>query len=68
MSMAISTVWHFNQEDLVVQWVGGRVAAVKTMSPKAQPRLVHPAAAGSTPHSLPVRTTTAAPRDQRIAA
>lgn len=67
MTMAISTVWHFNQEDLVVQWVGGRVAAVKAMSPKGQLRRVHPAASGSTPHSLP-RKTAAAPRDQRIAA
>ncbi|AVG43870.1 MULTISPECIES: hypothetical protein [Achromobacter] len=68
MSMAINTVWHFNQEDLVVQWVGGRVVAVKAVSPKSQTRRVQPSASNSTRHSLPSRKPAAASPEQRIAA
>lgn len=68
MSMAISSVWHFNQEDLVVHWAGGRVVAVKAMSAKSPMRRAPSAASDSTPRSQPARKTAVALYDQRIAA
>lgn len=68
MSVAINTVWHFNQEDLVVQWAGGRVVAVKAVRPKSQMRRIPPSASNSTRHSLPSRKPAAAHPEQRIAA
>lgn len=68
MSMAFSTVWHFNQEDLVVRWVGGRVVEVKAMSSKSPMRRAPSATSDSTPRSQPARKNAVAPYDQRIAA
>ncbi|WMD23897.1 hypothetical protein RAS12_30155 (plasmid) [Achromobacter seleniivolatilans] len=71
MPKAVNTVWHFNQESLVVRWVNGRVEAVESDNLAGQERRPRASASAASPRPLSTRHLSAiasARSEQRVAA